>query len=99
MGANVIPMLEQAMDLILSRLHLNGFVGQVWLRHARPESKVDEGKSKVQAEEQETMTNESMEFTALNLTVHDCWEFPGDPAGQDFAVKLALVILDEPIQR
>jgi hypothetical protein len=50
-------------------------------------------------EEQETMTKPVHGFTVLNLKRAPLLGVPGVPAGQGFALKVALVILDEPIQR
>jgi hypothetical protein len=54
---------------------------------------VHEGKSKAQAQEQETMQSLYMECTPLNLNRAPPLGVPGAPAGQDFASKLALLLL------
>lgn len=72
---------------------LKDFGGQAWFRRKKPDSKVHEGRSKVQAEEQETIQSLYMEFTALNLNRAPLLGVPGAPAGQDFPLKLALLFL------
>lgn len=81
----------------LSSLCVKGFSDQAGSRHRKPESRRHEGKSKVQADEQETMAKRCMDFPPRALSASQSGEALPSP-GQDGATDLTLFILDEVMQ-